>query len=283
MKIAALALAAMVAVQAPQSADAVLARLDTYLADYEPKLSEIIADETMTQSVSRSARKIGAPENDLPVVSREQRKLESEVAFVALPNDVGWLGFRHVTKVNDRAVKDADLSLTSALRATSLDSARALLASSAEHNLGLPRTNNLPNLPLEFLHKRNRLRFVSRLNGTERIQGIDTVRLVLEERVRPTLIRNQFNDRDMPSTIRVWVNPQSGELIRAEVTTFTAVEAKTVSGTVRVDFSRNKALELLVPTEMRERFPASDDATGESQARYQNFRRFTTSARIVPQ
>ncbi len=39
---------------------------------------------------------------------------------------------------------------------------------------------------------------------------------------------------------------------------------------------------MLVPTEMRETFPVEQPAAGTGVARYSNFRRFQTSARIVP-
>jgi phage gpG-like protein len=51
---------------------------------------------------------------------------------------------------------------------------------------------------------------------------------------------------------------------------------------LRVDFALNQALQMLVPVTLRERFNWIAD-TGTSLATYTNFRRFQTSARIVPQ
>ena len=51
---------------------------------------------------------------------------------------------------------------------------------------------------------------------------------------------------------------------------------------MRVDFTEHKGLGMLVPTEMRETFPVEQPAAGTGVARYSNFRRFQTSARIVP-
>ena len=86
-----------------------------------------------------------------------RRQLSSEVAFIALPQDAGWLGFRHVKSVNNKPVALTGESLAASLTTEKLDAARALLRASARHNLGLARTTNLPNLPLEFLHARNRI------------------------------------------------------------------------------------------------------------------------------
>jgi hypothetical protein len=50
---------------------------------------------------------------------------------------------------------------------------------------------------------------------------------------------------------------------------------------VHVRFARNAALDLLVPTEMRETF-ADIDESFDGRARYSGYRRFATAARVVP-
>lgn len=276
-----LVIAALVLLQspAPSVLDASLARMDAYLAAYEPKLSELIADETMTQEMSAAALSMFRRHRpDSP--NERRRELVSEVAFIALPQNAGWLGFRHVKSVNRKAIADADRSLGTDLARSSYEAARALLSASAEHNLGLPRTTNLPNLPLEFLHQRNRKRLVTRLDGTERIGSINTTRIVFIERMTPTLIRNP-DGGDMPSGIRAWID-SNGAVLRAEVTTFASFKAMEESeNRVRVEFAPHKALGMLVPIEMREQFPIAAEYRGSSVARYSNFRRFQTSARIV--
>jgi hypothetical protein len=279
MKLAALAIAGLVAIQQP-SMNQVIERLDAYLLAYEPQLSELIADETMQQEVR------GLPPMDVMSGegrSRLRRRLASEVAFIALPQEAGWLGFRHVKTVNNIPVALGDQSLSTSLKIQGLDAARELLQDSAAHNLGLQRTTNLPNLPLEFLHRRNRKRLVARADGRETVRGTRAERLVFIERMTPTLITNPDTGADMPSVIRAWVDPQTGQLLRAEVNTFRVVNAKQHEHQVRVEFVPNKALGLMVPSEMREEFPVQRSGTGTSVARYTNFRRFQTSARIVPQ
>ncbi len=285
MKFVALVLAALFAlalsiVEGAQPApyDTVLAKLDAYLADYEPKLSELIADEVMSQEISRAF----GPSTEMGPVGRSKtlRRLHSEVAFIALPDDSGWLGFRNVKSVDRKEVSD-DLSLTTILTVKGFDGGRTLLAASAAHNLGLPRTTNLPNLPLEFLHRRNRHRLVMRMDGNERMLGVNATRVVFHEKVTPTLIVNPQGG-NMPSTIRAWIDPANGRLLRAEVRTFKYPSAPRFENSVDVEFEQEKKLGLLVPKEMREVFPG-DPGTGKSSAVYTNYRRFQTSARIVPQ
>lgn len=278
MKILTVVIAAIAALQ-PPSVDQVLARMDQYMVSYEPKLSELIADEKMVQSV-RGFRPLSA--GDVTVYETvRNRRIESEVAFVALPSDAGWLGFRHVTSVDKRPVKLSRQSLTAALTEGSHDRAVALLKESAQHNLGLPRTTNLPNLPLEFLHRRNRTRFAARLDGSERVRDTNSVRVVLIERSTPTLIQNSTG-ADMPSVVRAWLDPDKGDLLRAEVSTYVNAGDRTPVNRLVVDFTRHKALDMLVPSQMWEKFPVERSGEGSSSADYSKFRRFTTSARIVP-
>jgi hypothetical protein len=278
MRLATLVIAALVAAQDP-AADAVIAKMDAYLESYEPQLSSLIADELLIQEINGTVSRLSS-EDLAPRIARRRRRLVSEVAFVALPNGAGWLGFRNVKTVDNLKVQSGDRSLTTALQASSYDAARSLLNASAAQNLGLPRTTNLPNLPLEFLHQRNRKRLVPRLDGAERIRGVDTTQIVFIERMTPALIQTP-DGADMPSVVRAWIDHQ-GRLLRAEVRTFQASSA-IVSNTIRVEFTAHKGLALLVPTEMRETFPVVQPAKGTGVAKYSNFRRFQTSVRIVPQ
>lgn len=283
MKITVIALASLLFTFTQSTdVDSLVERLDAYLAAYEPKLSELIADEVMQQQVPRAAA--ARVRDTLPPSALERRRrLISEVAFIALP-EAGWLGFRHVKSVNNQSVEDTAVPLSAALQKSSYDAARELLESSAAHNLGLPRTTNLPNLPLHFLHRRNRSRMLVRADGEERVRGVKTDRIVMHERLTPTLIRNPTTGGDMPSTVRAWIDPRDGRLLRAEVRTFKSPFAMQLAeNTVRVEFANNRALQMLVPIEMREQFPITLEYHGTSVARYSNFRRFTTSARIIPQ
>jgi hypothetical protein len=270
-------------VTAKQPIDDALARLDRYLIAYEPRLSELIADELLIQEIHNTASRGLSRDALRPGGSRRRRRLVSEVAFLGLPNDAGWLGFRDVKSVNNRALSQRKQSLSTALQASQYDAARSLLAASAAQNLGLPRTTNLPNLPLEFLHRRNRERLVMLLDGEERIRGVTTARLVFNERLKPTLIRDP-QGADMPSVVRAWVDP-AGRLLRAEVLTFTTGDPQNAESSIRVEFKEHKALGLLVPSEMQETFPVAlreQPAKGVGVATYSNFRRFQTSARIIP-
>ena len=281
MKFAAVAVAALLAAQPAPDPDAIRDRLDRYLFDYEPVLSTVVADERMTQrdGATRQANQQTTP-------ATTNRLIVSEVAFVALPGDAGWLGFRRVMMVNTRKVKDAGPSLAQLLTdgaKDDYDQARLLLQQSAEHNLGFPRTTNLPNLPLEFLHPRNRHRMHHRLDGMEKIRGVNAARLVFEEHSTPTIIQRPEGG-DMRSLVTAWVEPATGRLLRAQVKTRDArIGVWPADNMVWVDFRMDEKLGMLVPYEMREDFFAGRFREGSGEARYTNYRQFRTAARIVPQ
>jgi hypothetical protein len=262
-------------------AGAIRDRLDRYLIEYEPQLSRVVANELMTQrdGASRNAiRQTAEPTRD--------RRIKSEVAFIGLPGDAGWLGFRRVVNVNGKDVPDAGPSLAELLTdgaKDDYDQARLLLAQSAQHNLGFPRTTNLPNLPLEFLHPRNRHRLHHRIDGREKIRGGETARMIFEEQSTPTIIQKP-DGSDMQSLIVAWVEPSSGRLLRAQVKTRDPqIGVLPFDAVVWVDFRPDEKLGLLVPYEMKEEFFAGRFREGTGTARYTNYRQFKTGARIVPQ
>ena len=176
---------------------------------------------------------------------------------------------------------DAAASLNTALAAGAQDGyakARAMLADSARHNLGTPRTTNLPNLPLELLHQRNAHRFSVRVDGQQHVRGKRTTRLVFVEMASPTIIRSHTGG-DMQSTVTAFVEPD-GRLWRADVITVDRLKFEHV---VSVEFQPHRELGLLVPATMHEEFFAGENRKAWGDATYRNYRRFQTSARIVPQ
>jgi len=275
------ATAVLLALQ-PSGAGEIRDRLDQYLRSYEPQLSVLIADEYMTQRGVGSTGRDGTPNR------RQSRELRSEVAFIALPGGAGWLGFRRVITVDDQRASDEQaVHINSGGLASSLSdgarddyaSARQLLADGAVRNLGLPRTTNLPNLPLELLHPRHRRHFVERLDGTEAVGGVMTTRMVFIERVEPTIIQSPDGE-SIESVVRAWIEPATGRLFRAEVKSRKFGSRKDFPNIIRVEFVQNKQFGMLVPSVMDEVFPLYG-GTGTGQARYSNFRRFQTSARII--
>jgi hypothetical protein len=274
------ALVAFGALAPEVTADELRARLLKYLTAYEPRLSELIADELMVQQNERGDGPLGG------IGPREYRTMRSEVAFIALPSDAGWMGFRKVLKVGSDDVSGSQDTLTTVLASGSRDDyfkARAMLADSARFNLGSPRTTNLPNLPLEMLHPRHARRFSVRIAGKEHVGGRNTTKLVFVETSMPTIIR-AYDNGNMRSIVAAFVDEKTGQLWRADVITRDPRDERFgFDHVISVTFQHNKVLDLLVPATMHEDFFAGINRRAWGDAKYTNYRRFQTSGRMLPQ
>jgi hypothetical protein len=253
----------------PADVDVVLERLDAYLERYESELSAVVADEELIQ------------ETDGRLTRRLNRRLHSEMAFLRLPGDLEWMGFRSVRSVDGQPLTGVK-PLAELLASTGADAvaqATLLVNEGAKYNLGNPRTINMPNLPLELLSLRYRHRYEIAHRGGARVRDHTVDEIELREIAGTPIIDNE--GRQMQSRVRAWVDRASGALWRAEVELRVPGDSRHPAW-LRVDFAEDQGLKIMVPVTMRERFNWMAD-TGTSLATYTNFRRFQTSARIVPQ
>ena len=269
IKLLSVVLIATVTAAQPADLDAVLERLDVYLEKYEAELSAVVADEELIQ------------ETDGRLGRRMNRRLHSEIAFVRLPAGLEWMGFRNVQRLDGKPLVGVK-PLPELLATTSADGlkqASILVNESAKYNLGNPRTINMPNLPLELLSRKYRHRYETIHKGRSKLRGHATDEVELMEIGEDPIVYNE--GRLMKTRVRAWVDAGSGALWRAEVELRVPGDHRNPTW-LRVDFALDKALQIIVPVTMRERFNWVAD-TGTSLATYTNFRRFQTSARIVPQ
>jgi hypothetical protein len=256
--------------QSTPTLDELLDRMGDYLLEYETQLSSVVAEERFEQRVSRTATLL---------------VLESDIAFMRLPGGLEWLGFRDVRKVNFHPVRQSGPSISDVLTSSDGDirKAQAIAQESARHNLGLPRTINVPTAPLEIIHPRNRKAHAYAMEGTGRVRGVPARIVSFNETARPTLVREPSGTY-LISSGRVWIEPKSGSVRRVEWSY--QVEKRSprapLPPQLRVEFGPNAQLGFLVPVEMRERFH-TERGSGEGHATYKKFRRFGTSARVVPQ
>jgi hypothetical protein len=265
-----LGLITLVLSEAPRAAQEleVATRLRAYVAAYEADIGTVIAEEEFVQFIR------GGP-------NVRRRHLVSEVGFLRLPGNLDWIGHRSVRTVDGRPVRaDAPrlVDLFSSGGADLRTRALAIAAENAQYNLGYPRTINLPTLPLDLLHPRRQASFDMTADGTERIGDRVLVRLRFLEHEPGSIIAaspTAFNRAE----VRAWVDPETGALHRAHVR-LRAPGPSRVENQITVRFEPDAALGLLVPVTLSEVFYFSGYGSGE--ATYRNFRRFGTSARIVP-
>src|SRR5688500_1740031 len=233
-----------ISAQSTPTLDQLLDRMSAYLIEYETQLSSLVADERFEQSILPRGR-----------LSGERVLLESEVAFLRLPGDAEWLGFRDVKKLNSRPVSDPGPPISELLASTADPYAKAvaLARASARHNLGLPRTINTPTTPLHIIHPRYRGAHHFELAGEANVRGQRAAVISFREGARPTLLREP-SGTNLVSSGRVWVDAKTGTLLRVEWNyqaerSSAGVLSRGRSPSVRVEFGRHDGLQIMVPLE----------------------------------
>jgi hypothetical protein len=260
------------AAQAVPDADEVVVRLHAYLDAYEPRLRELVADEAFEQRITY------VTDYGIHHVL-ERRRLVSDMGFLRLPGGLAWLAQRSVRSVDNRPVNGKAARLESVFEGAGEDVlavARKIADDNARFNLGHARSINVPTLPLDLLGRRHAPAFTASLEGRGRRGGRPVTILRFTEHPPGALVAHdgaQFSRAD----VRAWI-ADDGAVLRADV----SLQPPDGRGRheLRVDFGPNRPLDLIVPLRLTETY--AGDMSGDGVATYRNYRRFRTSARLVP-
>ena len=242
----------------------VLAALHAYLADYAKHLPAMIATEHYEQRVGAGR------------TARARRLLVSDFGLVQVQGDAEWLGFREVLKVDGKPVADSAQRLSELLAKPSryaMQQARRIAEESARFNIGpVVRTINDPAFVLELLDGRHKQQMTFTREGDDKINGTPVWVLKFIETGRPTITRTR-ELKDLPAEGKVWVEPMSGRIRRADA----SVEpGYGVTASITVLFEHDEAMGFAVPQKMTERYTNRNLVTVSSgEATYRNYRRFT--------
>lgn len=258
-------------------------RVRAYLTDYEPRLSALVADERFEQEVRRPpARRWSTNGLDSVRPGRNLRRvLQSEIGFLRLPGDLGWLAQRQVITVDGRAAGAAAGDLPALFARggdTLLQAAARIAAHNATHNLGNPRSINVPTLPLELMDARHAAAFDVTAGPSAFEQGRLVQRVTFEEKPPGRLVAHSAK-RFMRARVEALVVAATGAVLEADVT-LDPQRPRVPSHRVTVEFGPQEGMAILVPARLIERFIA--DGEGSGVATYGNYRQFSTAARIVP-
>ena len=252
------------------SLDDVVARLDTYLKQYEQSLASVVAEERYVQKLSRGVGSDG--------VAIQTRTLVSDYALARSPQ--AWTGFRDTWEVDGRPVRDREDRLAALLASGSPDSAAQafrITRENARFNIGdevATRTINVPTVTLDLVHPRHREHFSFNRRGEETIDGMRTWTIGFSERTRPTIIRGP-GGRDQRARGTIWVNPDTGEVLRTNL--LWDGEPK---GFITVHYRRDPNVDGFVPATMIEQYQRSGMQV-DGEATYTGYRRFQTSGRLI--
>jgi hypothetical protein len=246
----------------------VIARLDRYLLQYEQALASVVAEERYSQTTF------------LGVYESQRRVLLSDYALARSPGGQTWTGYRDTFEVDGKPVREREARLASLLASGTPESsaqARRIAVLNARYNIGQEvavRNVNVPTMVLDLMRPINRSRFSLSRSGGDTIDGRATWRLAFKERERPTIIRD-LDGRDRRASGSIWLDPLTGDVMK------TTLEWEgEPDGSITVTYQRDLNIGALVPVRMIEEYRRGLRMEGE--ATYTNYRRFQTSARIVP-
>jgi len=271
------ALAAAPAAAEPPALADLLLQVGKYVRGFQHDFATVIGDETYLQR-ERYAERVNGREK----VSTAERTMRSEMLFLWMPQERDWLAVRNVLAVDGRNVSKSQERLDrlfASEAAIGVAKLRKMRDEGARFNIGTIRRNfNDPMFPLQFLEPPNQRRFTFTLAGAEQVGGVTTSKIKFEERARPTFI--QDGRTDLPSHGEVCVAPD-GSVMRTRLQIQNA--DRYISAFVMIDYRREASLDMLVPAKMQEVYAAGAPYERvNGVATYSNFRRFETSARIVP-
>ena len=167
-------------------------------------------------------------------------------------------------ELNGRKLKDHEGRLEKLFASPpppALEKAREIREESSHYNLGARRDVNLPTLALLWLLPENQSRLELERKGECTIANLRGVEVEFREVASPTLVRDQGQDRDVPSSGRFWIDPTSGAVLRSEI-------LYAGRGSVSTEYRPEPGFDVLVPDVMQE------TSGFKATARYAKYRRF---------
>lgn len=280
--------------------DAVVARAAAHVRAFVEAASVIIADEHYVQELKARTGLTTVPADGSFGLTVEKRTLDSEVALVQLADRQLWMVARDVLTVDGKPVAARDRVPLATYRSRSMDEAlghfRDLATQSARFNIGtVTRNVNVPSLALWFLTDGVRERFRFSLGRTEKVDGQPAIVLNYRERSSPYLLNT--DGRGVPVNGRFWVAPDSGAVLRTELTLYAGDasggrvtefmgdnDTATARAVVVVQFRHDATVDAWAPSVMTERYDypkVMNAGVIIGRAEYGNLRKFSATSRIV--
>ena len=196
----------------PPSLKDVLKRSAAYVERFHEQLSQIVSEETYTQTVINTSRYSNT------LQAQPTQRLRSDLILIKASAAERFVELRDVFEVNDSAVRDREARLEALLHdprgGARID---AILKESARYNIGsITRNINTPVMPLQFLDKSNHDRFQFKhvdkprpvFTGARDQAANDTSVF----RVTTEMWTIEFRERG-----RFWIDPSTGAVLISEM------------------------------------------------------------------
>lgn len=255
----------------------VMRRVHRYVTLYEDhELSTVIVCERYHQQLLGADGTIKA-----------ERTLLSDFLLLQLP-DEDWVAVRDVYEVDGAAVSERRARLKALLAGPREQFGKRVVEmarDSAKFNLGEQyyRTVNLPTFALRILRPASRKRIEFEKAGEEQIDNTGAWIIAFREAKGPTFSATP-RGADLPSQGRFWVDPDTGVVLRSEMT-LGGTRRMPARATITVTYAIEPSLGFRVPIEMQERYDnprRKRDDVVVARAAYSDFRRFDWRNQILP-
>jgi hypothetical protein len=260
----------------------ILDRAAAYVTRYSDMFRNVLAEETYRQhwlggdwgrGSAQSSQDEAIYGQERGTQSVEMRSLRSEIVWVTVPGPQSWGVFRDVVELNGRKLKNHEGRLEKLFASPSpraIEKAREILEESSHHNLGARRDVNLPTLALLWLLPDNQRRLELERKSERTSANLPGVEVEFREVTTPTLVRDQRQDRDVPSHGRFWIDPTSGAMLRSEI-------QYVGRGSVSTAYRSEPGFDVLVPDVMQETNGIRATSGFQATARYAKYRRFAVA------
>jgi hypothetical protein len=256
------------------SVELLLGRAGWYVADFLEKFSNVVSEETYLQDSSvplQSAMVIGRPG-----AASRNRVLKSDFLLVSVNSAREWVPFRDVFEMDGQPIRDRQQRLARLFlkqSPDSLDQASIIQEESARYNLGnMRRTINNPVLGLAVVEAEAQSRFRYSLGKIDRKVGPDVWTIEYQEVTPPAFVRGRSNI-DLFAHGRVWIEPDSGRILKTEV----LLEQPSLRARVTTSFRFDDRFGIAVPYQMQEEYKFDNGTRVTAIATYSRFRRFDVS------
>ena len=219
----------------PAPAD-LLASVTAYLAAYAPRVSGVTLDEQYTLLDVSGGRIVTT------------RRLASDFVLLNLSGTV--IGLRDAYALDENALREHTPRITTLLAKPSQVAWDQAQSVTRETHRQIPeelvaRLND-PALALRFANGGNTDRMTWKIDGKKKIAGVETIGLRFEETKRKTLDYTVETRGKAAARGRFWVDPATGGVLRTEL----SMQSDSEFARIAVDYARDAALDLLLPTAM---------------------------------
>jgi hypothetical protein len=255
---------------------AVLNRAAEYVARYEDsELGNLLVAETYLQTaVTYNYQGRGASRTD-------RRRTQSDFLMLAIDQD--HVGLRMVNTVDGEAVDKKQKNFETVLGDSSLgvrERISAVNLESSRYNIGaVNREINVPTFALKVMRKKEAVRFSFTKRGEKKVNGVNTWEIKFQEQRAPTLSHG-LRGESLLSFGSMWIEPGSGRIVKTEWHVENPYSEPKVEATITVTYKENKALGILVPSDMQELY-TSQLTTVTCVANYSNYRSFNVDVKSV--